>query len=86
MRELTVQTLELDEFEALRLADAQGLYHADAAERMGVSRQSFGLIIKSARKKVAVALTAGDALAINALDHCGENGVLQAAASESGPR
>lgn len=85
MRELKVQTLELDEFEALRLADAQGLYHADAAKKMGISRQSFGLIIKSARKKVAVALAAGDALAINASEYCAENEAVEAAVSVSDP-
>ncbi|GAG34461.1 unnamed protein product, partial [marine sediment metagenome] len=34
--------LTVDEFEALRLADLQGLYQAQAAEKMDVSRQTFG--------------------------------------------
>lgn len=45
--------LSLDEFEALRLADLEGLYQELAAEQLGVSRQTFGNIVKSARAKVA---------------------------------
>jgi predicted DNA-binding protein (UPF0251 family) len=56
--------LAVDEFEALRLADLEGLYHAQAAERMGVSRRTFGRIIESARRKVARTLTEGLVLRI----------------------
>ena len=48
--------LGLDELEALRLSDLEGLYHEAAAERMGVSRATFGRILASARRKVAHAL------------------------------
>lgn len=62
-----VQTviMELDELEAIRLADGQGLYHEEAAKQMGVSRQTFGRILEQARKKVAAALINGMALRIN---------------------
>ena len=33
--------MTLDEFEAMRLADLEGLYHEEAAARMGVSRATF---------------------------------------------
>jgi predicted DNA-binding protein (UPF0251 family) len=56
--------LSVDELEAMRLADLEGMYHADAAEKMKVSRQTFGRIIKSARKKVADALTGGKSICI----------------------
>jgi predicted DNA-binding protein (UPF0251 family) len=56
--------LAVDELEALRLADAEGLYHEQAAERMRVSRRTFGRIIDSARRKVARALIHGIALRI----------------------
>jgi len=46
-------SLTMDEFEALRLADLEGLYHESAAQEMKVSRQTFGNIIASARKKMA---------------------------------
>ena len=61
---LIVQVLNLDELEALRLADLEGLYHSAAAQSMGVSRQTFGRIIDKARRKVAQALVQGQALEI----------------------
>lgn len=56
--------LAADELEALQLADAEGLYRAQAAERMGVSRQTFDRIVRRARAKVAKALVGGLALRI----------------------
>lgn len=64
LNDLEVFEIGIDELEAIRLADLEGLYQADAAERMGVSRQTFGNIISSARKKVAAALTNGGAIRI----------------------
>jgi predicted DNA-binding protein (UPF0251 family) len=55
-RELEVETLRLDELEALRLADLEGLYQESAAERMGVSRPTFSRILARARQTVAHAL------------------------------
>lgn len=56
--------LTLDEFEALRLADMDGLHQEQAAARMGVSRQTFGRIVENARRKVARVLHSGMALSI----------------------
>lgn len=49
----------LDELEALRLADQQGLYQDAAAARMGISRPTFSRLIETARRKVADALLGG---------------------------
>lgn len=62
--ELEELALSLDEFEALRLADLDGLYQAEAAERMGVSRATFARIVEAARRKVADALVHGKSLRI----------------------
>lgn len=62
--ELDEVVLTLDEFEALRLADYEGLYQEDAAKKMGVSRQTFGNIVASARRKTADVLVNGRALNI----------------------
>jgi uncharacterized protein len=43
----------LDEFEALRLADLEGMRQVDAAKLLRISRPTFSRIIESARKKVA---------------------------------
>ena len=56
--------LALDEFEAIRLADLEGLYQEQAAERMSVSRPTFGRILASAHRKVAEALVHGKTLKI----------------------
>ena len=45
--------LSLDEFEAIRLADLEGLKQMDAANLMHVSRPTFSRIVEAARKKVA---------------------------------
>ncbi len=63
-RELESVTLAMDEAEALRLADLEGLYQEAAARSMGVSRQTFGRIVEAARKKVADAVLNGKALRI----------------------
>ncbi|MRR09426.1 DUF134 domain-containing protein [bacterium] len=57
-------SMTLDELEALRLADLDGLYQETAAARMGVSRQTFGNIIERAHRKVADALVNAKALRI----------------------
>ncbi|SNS06706.1 Predicted DNA-binding protein, UPF0251 family [Humidesulfovibrio mexicanus] len=56
--------LALEEYEAVRLADLEGLYQEDAAARMGVSRQTFGRTVGAARAKIARALVLGLALRI----------------------
>lgn len=65
VRSLEEILLEQDELEALRLADLEGLYHEEAASRMGVSRQTFGRIISSARQKSSDALVNGKAIRIS---------------------
>lgn len=69
--------LSFDEAEALRLADLEGLYQQAAAGRMGVSRQTFGRIVESARRKTADALLNGKKLRI-------DGGVVAVQKKESG--
>jgi predicted DNA-binding protein (UPF0251 family) len=64
LTELEEVVLGVDEFEALRLADLEGLYQEDAAAKMKVSRATFGRIISSAHQKVSDALVNGKALRI----------------------
>jgi predicted DNA-binding protein (UPF0251 family) len=56
--------LTLDEFEAIKLADLEGLYQEQAAAKMDISRQTFGRIIDSAHRKIADVLINGKALKI----------------------
>jgi predicted DNA-binding protein (UPF0251 family) len=64
LADLPEVNLTMDEFEAVRLADLLGLYQEEAARRMDVSRQTFGNIIESARKKIADAIVNAKALKI----------------------
>jgi predicted DNA-binding protein (UPF0251 family) len=57
--------LTMDELEAIRLADYERLYHENAAKTMKISRQTFGRILKDARRKVSECLIEGKALRIN---------------------
>jgi uncharacterized protein len=56
--------LSLDEYEAIRLADLEGLYQEQAAARMNVSRQTFGRIITAAHGKLADVIVHGRSLRI----------------------
>ena len=60
--------LKVEELEAMRLKDIEELNQEECAEKMQISRQTFQNIINSARKKVAIALTEGNAIRI-----CGGN-------------
>ena len=66
--------LKVEELEAMRLKDIEGLHQEKCAELMEVSRQTFQNIIDSARKKVALALIEGKNIHIGgghyATKHC----------------
>ncbi|MEW6719516.1 MAG: DUF134 domain-containing protein [Thermodesulfobacteriota bacterium] len=64
VREIDAIAMTLDEFEAVRLADLEGLYQEEAAAKMGVSRSTFSRIVDSAHRKVADAIVNGKALKI----------------------
>lgn len=64
LRELEERVISLDEFEALRLADVEGMPQLDASRLMGISRQTFSRILAHARQTVATCLTMGMAVRI----------------------
>ena len=63
-RELEQLQLAVDELEAIRLVDLEGLTHEQASEEMGVSRQTVGRVLERGRAKVAEALVDGKAILI----------------------
>lgn len=63
-RELEQLSLAVDELEAIRLVDLEGLSHEQAAAAMGVSRQTVGRVLEGGRAKVAEALVDGKAILI----------------------
>jgi uncharacterized protein len=64
MRHLEKVQLTVDEYEAIRLADLEGMYQEDAAKEMQISRQTFGRILDSAHHKIADTIINGKSLYI----------------------
>ncbi len=64
LSDLAEARLSVDGLEAVRLADYQGMNMDEAAARMGVSRHTFGRLLRKARRCVAQALIEGRALRI----------------------
>jgi uncharacterized protein len=64
LRELELVLLSLEELEAIRLVDLEGLNQEDAAQRMGISRRALWADIQNARRKIADTLVHGKAIEI----------------------
>ena len=64
MHQLKGVVLSVEGLEALRLADAKGLDHQEAAEMMRISRPTFSRVLAEARRTMATALTNGWAIRI----------------------
>ncbi len=62
--ELETVELGIDEYEAIRLADIQGLSMQESAEQMRISAPTFNRTLKSAHQKVADAIVHGKAIKI----------------------
>jgi len=62
--ELEEILITIDEFEALRLADFEGLSQRDASTAMHISQPTFNRVLSSARNKVASGLVQGFVLRI----------------------
>jgi predicted DNA-binding protein (UPF0251 family) len=60
--------MTVDEIEAIRLADHEGLDHLPAAERMGISRPTFTRLLDAARAKLAHCVIEGNELIIEGGD------------------
>jgi predicted DNA-binding protein (UPF0251 family) len=64
MAELEEAQLLVEEAEAIRLKDLDGLEQEECAEKMNISRSTFSRLLDSARKKIADALLNGKAIRI----------------------
>ncbi len=56
--------LRVDEFEAIKLTDFQGYNQSEGARAMGISRPTFGRILRSGRKVLSNALVNGKIIRI----------------------
>jgi len=57
--------LSIEEAEAIRLKDLEGLEQEECAQRMHISRPTFHRVLQSARRKVAESLINGKAIKID---------------------
>ena len=64
MVDLEESILAVDEFEAIRLKDLEGLEQEECASRMNISQPTFHRLVLSARKKIAEAIVNGKAIKI----------------------
>lgn len=62
--ELEEVILHVDEFEAVRLKDLEGLEQEECAKKMSISQPTFHRLVLSARKKIADAIVNGKAIRI----------------------
>jgi len=62
--DLQENILRIEELEAIRLKDLEGLEQEDCADKMEVSRQTFQRILNTAREKIADSLINGKAIRI----------------------
>lgn len=65
---LEKREIELDELEAIRLADMLGLSQVEAAGLMNISQPTFSRILASGRRKIAECVINGFALKMKAVD------------------
>lgn len=62
--DLEESIITMDELEAVRLKDFEGLNQIDAAKKMNISQPTFHRLLLDARKKIADSLVNGKALKI----------------------
>lgn len=58
-----------EELEAIHLMDSFCMYQEDAAKKMNVSRATFARIVKSARKKISLALVTGSNIKVHEINN-----------------
>lgn len=76
-RSLKQVLLSLDEYEAVRLADLEGLSHEEASVEMGVSRSTFSRLVEKSRNKIAEFIFQGKWLTIDGGNIHFSNNIIQ---------
>lgn len=64
LRELEEVVLHIEEFEAVRLKDLEGLEQGECAKKMNISQPTFHRVLLSARKKISDAIINGKSINI----------------------
>lgn len=63
-RSLEYSILTVEEYEAIRLKDSEGIEQKEAAKKMGLSQPTFQRLLTEARRKIAQAIVKGKAIKI----------------------
>ena len=64
LRETEIINLNIDEYEAIRLADYEKLKHYESSKMMNISRPTFTRLLESAHNKISSAIVEGKAIRI----------------------
>jgi uncharacterized protein len=64
LRELSEVALAMDEYEAIKLKDLEGLEQEECAKKMNISQPTFHRLVVSARKKIADGIINGKAIRV----------------------
>ena len=67
---LEENVLTVDEYEAVRLKDLEGIGQEEAAGKMEISQPTFHRLVSSARKKIADAIVNGKSIRIDGGNYC----------------
>jgi len=65
LKQMEEVQIGVEELEAIRLKDLEGLDQEDCAHKMGISRATFHRIINAAREKITRALVEGKAIRLD---------------------
>ncbi len=69
LRQLTESEITVDELEAIKLVDCEEMEQINASKKMEISQPTLHRLLRSGRKKVAQALTKGQAIKIRGGDY-----------------
>jgi predicted DNA-binding protein (UPF0251 family) len=86
MREIATVAIALDEFEAVRLCDGEGLDQEEAGRRMDVSRGTVQRLLYSARKRLVDAILHRKAILVNLKESEDENAGMHSHQRRGRPR
>ena len=64
LRQLEEVVLTVDEYEAMRLIDLEGIGQEEAAKKMDISQPTLSRLVSSARKKTTDAMVNGKAIRV----------------------
>lgn len=84
-RDIETEQISLDEFEALRLCDVEGLDQQEAGEKMGVSRGTVQRLLYAGRQRLVDAILNNRAIIVNLQESEAEHAGMHSHHRKRGP-